>query len=229
MFVKPSAGWSDKTQDAKLTAGDGAAGDWFGISVAIDGDTVVAGTYRTGAYIFVPSGSTWSQQQKLTGSDGGQFGNHVAISGDTVVVGSRWDDDGGDNSGSAYVFVRSASTWSQQQKITAGDPSAGEGFGLSIAFSGNTMVVGSRHDGGLDESPASGYGSGSNTGSAYVFVQSGSTWSQDTKLTAGDAAYGDEFGIAVAISGNTVIVGSNRDSDAASGSGSAYVFALDGG
>ncbi|MGH7186935.1 MAG: putative Ig domain-containing protein, partial [Pseudomonadota bacterium] len=105
------------TQQEKLIANDGAAGDNFGISVALSGDTVVVGAdsdtiganaFQGSAYVFTNSGS-WYQQQKLTAADGAafdSFGRSVALSGDTVVVGASADDIGtnGDQ-GSAYVFV----------------------------------------------------------------------------------------------------------------------------
>ena len=103
------------TENAKLTASDAAAGDAFGFSVAVSGDTAVigaifdddAGSFSGSAYVFTRSGTTWTEQAKLTASDGAWgdlFGNSVAISGDTLLVGAYGDDDLGDGSGSAYVF-----------------------------------------------------------------------------------------------------------------------------
>ena len=96
-------------QQAKLLASDGAAGDIFGRSVSVDGDTVVVGADNDdgigSAYVFTRSGTTWTEQQKLTpGADGGagdQFGKSVSVDGDTVVVGANLDDDLSLNSGSA--------------------------------------------------------------------------------------------------------------------------------
>ena len=167
-------------------------------SVAISGDTVVigalfddgaAGFEQGSAYVFVRSGGVWSQQQKLEASDaaaGDVFGISVAISGDTVVVGA-WLDDGaaGVDQGSAYVFVRSGGVWSQQQKLEASDAGAGDGFGLSVAISGDTVVISAV----FDDGPA-----GADQGSAYVFVRSGGVWSQQQKLEASDAGAGDLFG-----------------------------------
>jgi hypothetical protein len=160
---------------------------------------------------------TLTQQAKLTASDAAAvdlFGNSVAISVRTIVVGSQRDDDAGADSGSAYVFVRSGTNWSQQAKLTASDAAAGDEFGVSVAISGETIVVGAPSD--SDAGPFS--------GSAYVFVRNGMSWSQQAKLTASDAAAGDEFGISVTISGRTVVVGSRSDDDAGFNSGSAYVF-----
>ena len=91
----------------------------------------------------------WLQQAKLTADDdaaGDQFGNSVAVSGDTAVVGAYANDDGGSTSGSAYVFVRSGTTWSQQAKLTASDAAAGDQFGYEVAVSGDTAVVGANGD-----------------------------------------------------------------------------------
>jgi hypothetical protein len=220
------AGW---TEEAKLVASDGAAGDQFGNFVAISGNTVIidasgnddAGSNSGSAYVFVRNGSTWTQQAKLVASDGAAgdlFGDSVAISGNTAIVGSPLDDDSGSNSGSAYVFVRNGSTWTQQAKLVASDGAAGDLFGNFVAISGNTVIIGAS---GNDDA-------GSNSGSAYVFVRNGSTWTQQAKLLASDGAAGDLFGDSVAISGNTAIVGSPLDDDSGSASGSAYVFVRNG-
>jgi len=207
-------------QEAKLTASDAAAGDQFGINVAIDGETAVvgantddtaAGTAAGSAYVFVRSGVSWSQQAKLTASDaagGDDFGVSVAISGNTIVVGADLNDD----AGSAYVFVRSGTSWSQQAKLTAGDAASADQFGFNVGISGETVVVGAVSDDTI-------------TGSAYVFVRSGTSWSQQAKLTASDAAATDNFGISVGISGDTVVSGALFDDDGGTDSGSAYVFA----
>jgi hypothetical protein len=213
----------------KLAAADGTAGDEFGYSVAIDGDTAIVGAYfdddaggnSGSAYIFTRSGSTWTQQAKLTAADAAendQFGINVALSGDTVIVGAYWDDAAGSFSGSAYVFTRSNTTWTQQAKLTATDAAAGEEFGRSVALSGDRAIVGAH----LDD------GAGSASGSVYVFTRSGTTWTQTAKLTAADGAADDRFGYSVALSGDTAIVGAQFDDDAGSNSGSAYIFTRSG-
>src|SRR6266542_1517326 len=159
---------------------------------------------------------TLSQEAKLTAGDaasGDQFGAAVGISGETAVVGAPVDDTAaGPNAGSAYVFVRSGTGWSQQAKLTASDAAAGDIFGFSVAVTGDTVVVGASGDNML-------------AGSAYVFVRSGTGWSQQAKLTASDAASGDRFGDAVGISGDTAVVGAQfGDTNAGSNAGSAYVF-----
>ncbi len=214
------------TEQAKLTASDGAISDLFGYSVSISGDTAVVGadgdddngTDSGSAYVFVRSGTTWSQQAKLTASDGAEgdlFGWSVSISGDTAVVGAHYDDDNGLNSGSAYVFVRSGTTWTEEAKLTASDGAEDDFFGRSVSVSGDTAVVGAYGDDDY----------GSYSGSAYVFVRSGTTWSEEAKLTASDGAAHDLFGISVSISGGTAVVGAHYDDDNAFNSGSAYVYA----
>jgi FG-GAP repeat protein len=153
------------------------------------------------------------EQVKLTAGEAAAddfFGWSVSVSGDTAVVGARFDA----AAGSAYVFVRSGTTWTEQQELTASDAAAGDEFGYSVAVSGNTAVVGAI---GNDDV-------GGSSGSAYVFVRSGTTWTEQDKLTASDAAAGDQFGISVAVSGDTAVVGAFGNDDAGDASGSAYVF-----
>ena len=209
-------------QQTKLNAGDAATDDQFGRSVAVSGDTAVIGAWRDNdggtnsgsAYVFTRSGEVWSQQAKLTASDPAafdRFGSSVAISGDTAVIGAYSD-------GSAYVFSRSGGVWSQQAKLTASDD-AGNFFGWSVAVDGDTVVIGAYAD---DHG-------GSHSGSAYVFSRSGGVWSQQAKLTASDPAPLDHFGVSVAVSDDTAVIGAYWDDDGGSNSGSAYVFSRSGG
>jgi outer membrane protein assembly factor BamB len=125
-------------------------------------------------------------------------------------VGAFWEDDGGSNAGSAYLF--DISTGRELFKLTASDPAAQDNFGVSVAISGPAAIVGAPSD---DDA-------GGDSGSAYVF--DGTTGQQLFKLTASDAAAGDQFGQSVSITGNTAIVGAWQDDDAGSLSGSAYLF-----
>jgi hypothetical protein len=216
-------------QEAKLVASDGAAQDRFGTSVALSGDTALVGSFldelgpnmgRGSAYVFVRSAGVWAQQQKLTASDGGaNFGYAVALSGDTALVGSYLDDGsfGELACGSAYVFVRSGAVWTEQQKLTASDGAAGDHFGWSVALSGDTAIVGAIYDN---------IGASTYQGSAYVFVRSGAVWTEQQKLTASDGAAADVFGYAVALSGDTALVGAGGGDDVGvnADQGSAYVF-----
>ena len=220
-------------QQAKLTASNAAAYDKFGYSVAIDGDTVVVGVPesdengdRSGsAYVFVRSGHSWNQQDKLIASDAAtndKFGWSVAINGDTIVVGSPHNGDSAPYSGSAYVFVRNGNAWSEQAKLTASDPQAYDNFGHSVAIDGDRIVVAARgedFDGKYD------------AGCAYVFKRSGNTWSEDTtgsmtagKIAAFDATANHRFGQSVAIDGDIIMVGAYWYIN---GTGCIYVFQLD--
>ena len=215
--------WS---QQAKLIPTDAAEDDNAGFSVALDGDTAVIGApyhdKRGAVYVFVRSGTTWTQQAKLTASDGASydaFGIAVAISGDTVVIGATGDDDNGSSSGSAYVFVRNGTTWTQTAKLTASDGTESDYFGRAVAIVGDTVLIGATDDTHSNITRA---------GSAYVFVRSGPTWSQQAKLTASDPGAYDRFGYAVALDGDTALVGAHQDNDSGADSGSAYVFVRSG-
>ena len=211
-----------------------ARGDSFGYSVSISGDTVVVGAFGDddnglnsgSAYVFdryQGGADTWGQVAKIAASDGAShnyFGYSVSISGDTVVVGAYGDDDNGGFSGSAYVFQRNeggVDTWGQVAKIVASDGVNGDFFGYSVSISGDTVVVGAYGDD--DNNMAS--------GSAYVFGRNmggADAWGQVEKITASDGVGGAFFGWAVAISGDTLVVGAWGDDDIGSDSGSAYVF-----
>jgi uncharacterized repeat protein (TIGR01451 family) len=228
VFVRDGETW---TQQAKLTALDGDAEDLFGASVAIYGDTVLVGAYwdnvegrsdQGSAYIFVRNGTTWTQQAKLTASDGvtsdPSFGYSVALSGDTALVGALGN--AVQNKGSAYIFVRNGTTWTEQAKLTASGSVIGDSFGGSVALSGDKAIIGAT---GVD------VGANSAQGSAYVFVRTGTTWSQTAHLTASDGAPNDHLGNSVAISGDTVVVGAmGDDSSISEDVGSAYVFVRNG-
>jgi len=223
VFTRTGTTW---TQQAKLLASDGAAGDWFGYSVALSGDTALVGAVWNddngndsgSAYVFTRTGTTWTQQAKLLASDaaaGDQFGFMVAISGDTALVGANWDDDNGDKSGSVYVFTRTGTTWTQQQKLLASDGQAGDRFSLCfLDVSGDTALIGALGDDDM----------GSNSGSAYVFTRTGTTWTQTQKIIALDGQAGDNFGYYTFLSGDTALIGAPNDDDNGANSGSAYVF-----
>ena len=223
VFARSGSSWS---QQAELTAGDGVAGDQFGSAVALsaNGNTALIGApgraSATGAaYMFVRSGSVWSQQAELTAGDGvasDNFGHAVALSddGSTALIGAYFKDRG---AGAAYAFVRSGSVWSQQQELTGADTASGDFFGRAVALSadGNTALVGA-------------YGRNNGAGAAYAFTRSGSVWSQQQELAARDGAANDHFGFALTLAadGNTALVGAyNR----AGGAGAAYVFVRGGG
>jgi uncharacterized repeat protein (TIGR01451 family) len=172
--------------------------------------------------VFVRTGSTWNLEQKITASDAAAsnfFGSRVSIDSDTIVVGSDGDL-GGVSTGSAYVFVRSTGTWTEEQKLTASDAAADDNFGAAVAVAADTIVVGAHRN---DDA-------GLNSGSAYVFFRTSGTWSEQQKLTASDAGVQDNYGNSVGISGETIIIGSTSDDDPIAGNnaGSAYVYSRSG-
>ena len=223
VFVRPGTIW---VQQQKLTASDAASGIFFGHSASLSGDTAVLGAFggasHTGAaYAFVRSGSVWSEQQKLTASDGAagdQLGWSVSLEGDALVVGAvTADTSAGGAAGAAYVFVRSGSVWSEQQKLTASNGAAGGEFGLAVSLSGSTVVVGA--PGNLPAPP----------GAAYAFVGPGGAWTEQQQLVPPDSAAGDNFGIDVALDGDTLLVGAYSDNTTVGAlAGSAYVFVRSG-
>ena len=218
VFVKTGDEW---VFQQKLKPLDGKAFSNFGTSVDISGETIIVGAglsdnpgFNEGAaYVFVRNGTKWTQQQKLVPSDpaiGVQFGQRLALDGDTVVISAI--------AHGAYVFVRSGNIWSEHKKLSPSDNPLGENdqFGRSIDISGDTIIVGAHQDNIADSS---------NQGSAYIFVKIGATWVEQQKLTASGGKTGDIFGYSVAISGNSVIVGTPHcDVGNKIDQGSAYVF-----
>jgi len=226
VFTRKGTTWS---QQAKLIAPDGAAGDVFGISVALGDDTILIGadlhdekaTNAGAVYVFTRSGTSWSQQAKLMAADAAEtdlFGVRVALSGDTALISARRDDDEimGVDAGSAYVFVRTGTTWHQQAKLTAPDGAADDRFGRSVAISGDTALISAMHQ---DDK-------GANSGSAYIFSRTAGVWSHRTNLTADDGAVGDLFGWSVALSNNTALIGATGNDDKGNESGAAYAIEL---
>ena len=245
VFTKPASGWADMTQTAKLTAFGAAADDEVGISVAVDGDTILVGAHQNdsnkgAAYIFTKFSGVWGntpvsgnhrvETAKLVAADAAaddEFGISVALDGDTAVIGARKDDDNGNQSGSAYVFTKVSGVWSQKAKLIASDGAADDEFGISVAVDGDTIVVGA-HQNDADTN-------NNDEGAAYLFTEPASGWvdmTQKAKLTASDAAANDEFGISVAVNGDTIVVGAhkadyidlNDSSNNVADSGAAYVF-----
>ncbi len=215
-------------QLAKLTANDGAANDYFGYVVALsgDGNTVIVGAGRAdltsparldqgAVYVYTWSGGTWTQQSKLVAADGAAgdyFGSAVALSsdGNTALVGAYHS-----SHGAAYVFVRSGTTWTQQQKLTDTGGAAGDEFGVSVALSGDgkTALVGAE-------------GRNDAQGVAYVFIRSGESWTAQDTLDDSSGESFDYFGCSVALNsdGNTALIGAQSGETTTDGSGAAYVF-----
>ncbi len=229
VFVGQNTAW---TQQAKLTASDSAASDYFGSAVSISGNTMVVGaplddtstigTNHGAAYVFVRQGTSWGQQAKLvpstlTAED--RFGSSVSVSGDTIVVGaSPFLAPASQNQGSAYVFVREGTAWVQQAKLVAWDDTpAGKDLSSSVSIDGDTVVIGVKEDWGP--------GFKQSQGSAFVFVRHGTTWTGLSKLRAPDGAATDWFGGSVSISADAIGVGAQyADGTGGKNQGAAYVI-----
>ncbi|MFA5251670.1 MAG: FG-GAP repeat protein [Phycisphaerae bacterium] len=223
LLISASSVQAEWQEFDKVTAGDGAADDFFGTSVCVSGDYAIVGAYKDdvngsesgSAYIFKKDGAAWTLQTKITATDGAAgdwFGWSVSISGDYVIVGAYGDDDRGSDSGSAYIFKRNGTAWSQLAKLTASDGAAYDLFGYSVSISGDYAIAGAYRD-------------NSYRGSAYIFKRDGTAWTEQTKLTASDGAAYDLFGCSVGISGDYAIIGAYRDDTYR---GSAYIFKRNG-
>jgi len=242
---------------AKLNAIDPGSWDRFGDALALDGDTVAVGARRSDgacpASISCNSGSvqvhgrdeggmdSWGAAAALVAIDaqaGDEFGTAVALSADTLAVGAPGDDtacatDPDCDSGSVYIFERDLGgpgVWGQAAKITADDAEAGDEFGTTLALVGDTLVVGSPgDDAACPADPMC------DSGAAYVYgrdIGGAGAWGEAAKITASDAEAGDEFGFAVALAADSLVVGAPGDDSACStdpdcDSGSAYVFERD--
>ena len=228
VFTEPSGGWASTSTAAKLTASDRADDDEFGISVAVDGDTVAVGAHNNNAaYVFTKPTDGWTSTTtaaKLSGSD--SFGRSVAVDAGTIVVGASGDSD--DDQGSAFVFTKPATGWADSTsagaaKLTVYSRNNNDRFGRSVAIDGDTIVVGAHQ-------PT--YQDGGETikqpGAAYVFTKPDTGWAnspgtETAKLTASDRTDGDQFGFSVAVDGDTIVIGADALNET-NRSGSAYVF-----
>ena len=226
VFVRAGSTW---TQQARLTASDGAEMDWFG-RVGIAGDTIIVGadqdddfgTKSGSAYVFVRKGIEWCEVQKLNSSDadaGDEFGVRISMSGDRVLIGANTDDNkNGNNAGSAYVFRFDGSKWVQEAKLLACDGDAGDELGSATGLFGDLAVVGAKRHAAT--------GSPSQSGQAYVFRRRfGSEWVEEARLRPSDPTVEGHFGYAVDISSDAVAVAAHHhDSNLPPQSGSAYVW-----
>jgi len=207
VFTESNGTW---TQTQKLTANDGAAYDNFGLSVALKGSTILVGSPRAAVggnagqgalYVFTESNGTWSQTQKLTASDGAtndSFGESVALEGNTALIGAyNATINGNQWQGAAYLFTESNGSWSEGQKLTASDGTAGANFGNAVALEGSNALIGA---------DASTVGSNTYQGKAYLFTESGGNWSQSDTFIASDGAVDDYFGAALAWDGATALI-----------------------
>ncbi|MFO0914559.1 MAG: Ig-like domain-containing protein [Pirellulales bacterium] len=212
-------------QTQKLVASDAGFGERFGWSLDAQGSTLVVGApLDTGAgidagaaYVYRLNGSTWSEAAKVVGADTGardQFGTDVGVDGGWIVVSSRFDDDKATDAGAIYLFEDTGASIVQRQKLTAADGQLGDQFGKTVDISGRWVVVGATED---DDA-------GLGAGSAYVFERIGTTWSQSAKLIGSRDTIADDFGSAVSIDGDTLIVAARFDEVNGINDGAVYVY-----
>jgi PKD repeat protein len=205
VFTNTSGTW---VQNQKLVASDGAAGDWFGVSVSVCGDTALIGACfdddngvdSGSAYIFTSDGTTWTQQQKLLASDGtsyDKFGYSVALDENTALVGAEFI--------SAYVFIHEEDGWSQQAILTPSGGATYDALGNPVAISNDTALFGT-----------------------YVFTVTSGNWSQQAHLIGSDTQPYDHFGWSGDLDGNTAVIGAPFDDDVGVNSGTVFVFTRNG-
>lgn len=225
VFTRSGSVWTELT---KLAGAQTSSGDRFGWSLALEGDTLVAGakTDDVGSvnnggalYVFTRTAGVWSAQgSRLSASDAqedDQLGVSVALYADTLVAGAEGV---AADSGAAYVFTRSGGVWTQRTRLQAASPAPSNFFGRAVAIDAGTIVVGE-------------FGRTSNTGAAHVFVGSGDSWTFQVELTAADVAGGDAFGHAVAVRGDLALVGAYDEESGSSPAnrGAVYAFRRSGG
>ncbi len=244
VYIRSGTTW---VQQAYIKASNAEAGDQFGISVALSGDGSTLAVGATGessavngidgnqadnsapsagaVYVFTRDvvTSVWSQQAYVKASNTGvadNFGSSVALSGDgsTLAVGAIGEDNSAAESGAVYVYTRSGTTWTQQANVKASNAGALDLFGFSVALSsdGNTLAVGAPGEasGGIEAD-----NSAPSAGAVYVYLRSGTTWTQEAYVKASNPGTGDQFGFAVALSdnGNTLAVGATGEGSALTG------------
>ncbi|MCP4346074.1 MAG: hypothetical protein GY795_11190, partial [Desulfobacterales bacterium] len=201
--------------EVKIAASDGSEFDYFGRSVSVSGDYAIVGSpgddNSGSAYVFKKDGTSWNQQAKIISDDRKTreyFGNSVSVSGNHAIIGAYGDDCNGNFSGSAYIFKKKGTSWSQKAKIIPSDGAAYDSFGSAVSISGKYAIVGA-------------YGADDYSGSAYILKKHGKDWDIQAKLTASDGAAYDFFGRSVSISGRYAIVGAFMNDD---NRGAAYIF-----
>lgn len=225
------------SQPAFIKSSNSEFDDWFGYSLALSGDTFVAGAFSedssaTGvngsqgngaeesgaAYVFVRNGETWTQQAYLKSTDhqaGDFFGASAGIDGDTIAVGATRTSvlsppTASSRSGVAYVFTREGGVWSQRQRLAPSNPRNGDWFGISLDLAGDTLAIGAAYGGGAD---------GALGGAVHVFQREGSSWPEREILTPSKSS--TQFGTSVVLDGDRMIVGAPGEDGE---TGATYVF-----
>ena len=236
LFRRNQGGANAWAEALVLEADDGALGDTFGVAVDIDGDTAVIGAYHDddkgldsgAAYVFrrnAGGADAWGQVAKLVADDGNigdELGEVVAISGDVIALGARLDDNQGSNSGSVYLFQRNLGgpdKWGQLGRIEATGGAEYHEFGGALDIDRGRLVVGAR----FSTAP------GAKSGAVYVFERNAGgadAWGQTAALWAEDYASFQNFGVAVAVLDDRLLVGAAGDAEAEEKAGAGYLFEL---
>ena len=227
-------GWSHLTTTA---ASDAQAGDRYGASLALDGDTLIVGAPLEDTNQ-LDGGAIYVLQQDQGGQDNwgellktdalgsvalDDFSATIDVSGDLIAIGAYQNDDFGSNTGAVYLFERDTggqNNWGQLTKLTASDPEPDSWFGNSVSLDGDWLAVGARQD----NAPQSG------AGAVYLFERNTGgqdRWGEFKKLTASDSATDDNFGYAVSLDDGHLLVGSFAADVGFMNTGAAYIFARD--
>lgn len=215
------------TQTQKLNAIAPQIDDFFGYSVDIHKDRIIAGTYQDddngvnsgSAYIFNFNGTLWQQEQKIipsNGTAGDLFGFSVSVNDSTALIGAYGKNTGFPGSGAAYVFTRQGSIWTENQQLTAPGAQQDDWFGYDVKISGRTIIAGAFHDDDL----------GPESGAVYLYRYDGSNWIYEFTMRAGDGNTNDFYGIRTDLDGNEIIIGAPNNDDNGANSGSAYAYSL---
>ncbi len=191
---------------------------FFGRSISISGDRVVAGTFRDRAFVFRQEAERYVEEAMLVPPDGGildTFSTAVAISGDWIAIGSPQHDHLAYDAGAVYLYRRDGGgPWTFHSELFAPDGSETHFFGCSVSMQGDDLLVGAYGHDAL----------GPTAGAAYVFTRAGDEWPCRATLLASDGSEGDQFGCSVSLFGDAAIIGAWRDSDRFDAAGSAYIF-----
>jgi len=208
LFKRTGSAWA---KEGEFT---GSYEEYLGGSVDIDGDTSVAGAtttnnYKGAAYVYTRSGSTWTQQQVVSATDaaiGDYFGMSVGISSNTLAVGAPYRVSG---TGGVYIFTRSGSTWTQQQRLAASDAVSNSGFGMHVKLEGDNLAVTATPTGRPYK--------------IYLFTRDGNTWVEQKKVTA-PVSTTDTFASSIALAPDSIVVGAATDDSTSTDSGAAYIY-----
>ncbi|MCH7814150.1 MAG: FG-GAP repeat protein, partial [Planctomycetes bacterium] len=215
----------------KFTASDAFAGDRFGSSVSVSGDWAIVGAPRAdaarnppgSAYVYRYDGSAWVEEAKLANPnvEPGNLGTSVSVNGDLALIGVYMSPGTPPYGppGAAYVYRYNGSSWVEEAMLLASDPIYLDWFGFSVSMSNGVVAIGAYGD---DDA-------GNDSGSVYLYRNDGTTWVEEAKLTASDAAADDYFGYSVAVNGDLAVIGAYGEEDAGALFGCAYVYRYDAG